>query len=327
MIARRSVWTDDEVKELAARFVTVADEVGQLQRGDDAESELFLGFCEEGHYGGRQEPTGTRQGIYAVTPSGVFLASINTRSAAAMAKMLRTALAKWESMPAASRRLDDTARERLLQTKRFEDLFPSDGLVLAQYARDLAESVEETDWRANAWNLDQVWLRREEARQLVPSAKVGAEVEVPRALIERLVCLHLVDSVRGQTSSFRSEHVVAGELRSTVVAVDGQRLTLRLDGRTEAVQKGRWRVRDRDSEPVAHERGVRTTLEGRAVFDAEAGRFESFTLLATGERWGATQYNGRPADLTPTPIGFAFVIAPPDHPRVAPTYWWQYGWK
>ena len=78
MRARQSVWSDPKVKELMASFVAVADEVGRLQRGTDAESKLFQGFCEQGHYGGRTQPTNTRQGIYAIAPSGRFLASINS---------------------------------------------------------------------------------------------------------------------------------------------------------------------------------------------------------------------------------------------------------
>ena len=82
------------MKTLLEKFVTVADEVGRLQRGKDTECSLFQGFCEQGHYGGRKEPTNTRQGVYAVAPSGRFLASINTQSPERMADMLRTALAR-----------------------------------------------------------------------------------------------------------------------------------------------------------------------------------------------------------------------------------------
>ena len=89
MRARRSVWSDREVQTLLGSFVTVADEVGRLQRGDDAECRLFQGFCEQGHYGGRTLPTRTRQGIYAIAPSGRFLASINATQPDRIAAMLR----------------------------------------------------------------------------------------------------------------------------------------------------------------------------------------------------------------------------------------------
>ena len=77
MIARQSVWTDPEVKELAAKFIPAADEVGRLQSGRDAECQLFQKIAEQGHYAGRTRPSFTRQGTYATTADGTFLASWN----------------------------------------------------------------------------------------------------------------------------------------------------------------------------------------------------------------------------------------------------------
>jgi hypothetical protein len=37
VIARQSVWTDPEVKDLTAQFITATDEVGRLQSGSDPE--------------------------------------------------------------------------------------------------------------------------------------------------------------------------------------------------------------------------------------------------------------------------------------------------
>ena len=57
MIARQSVWTDPEVKELTAKFIPAADEVGRLQSGKDAECRLFRKIAEQGHYAGRTQPS------------------------------------------------------------------------------------------------------------------------------------------------------------------------------------------------------------------------------------------------------------------------------
>ncbi|MCA8952293.1 MAG: hypothetical protein KDE27_22470 [Planctomycetes bacterium] len=305
------------MQQLLAKFVTVADEVGRLQRGGDAECDLFRGFCEEGHYGGRTAPTNTRQGIYAVAPSGRFLASVNTTDPTRMARMLETALARWAELSPTERGLDRTARERLAGTSRFEDRYPTDGLVLAEYLRDLEPAADTggDDWRAAAWNEDQVWFTRAEGAALVPPAPlaVGARCDVPVRLVRRLARLHLVDSVRGQTPAFGRDDVEVAELTSECVAIDGERVTLRLAGRT--------RVRGQRG---GHDRGVATELTGRAEYDVATGSFTAFELLAVGERWGATQYNERPEATDPTRIGFAFVLAPADHPRVAPAFWWQY---
>jgi hypothetical protein len=322
--ARRSVWSDGEVQLLLASFVTVADEVGRLQREHDPECSLFQSFCEQGHYGGRTLPTRTRQGIYAIAPSGAFLASINSTQPDKVAAMLRAALAKWRELPDDQRRLPPDKLQEVAATARFEDRFPADGLVLAEYVRDLGRSADPRDWRTQAWNEDQAWFTKDEARSMVPGDDaVGAAVHVPDRLVARLVRLHLVDTVRGQTPPFPNDAIVAAQLHSEVVRRDGARVHLQLTGRTHALQKGRWIVADR-GQPVEHERGVKTELTGRAVWDRQAGRFAAFELLALGERWGATQYNQRGDDVEPTRIGFAFVLAPADHPRVAPAFWWDY---
>jgi hypothetical protein len=327
--ARQSVWSDKKVQELLGSFVAVADEVGRLQHGTDAESRLFQGFCEQGHYGGRTEPTNTRQGIYAIAPSGRFLASINSTSPEQVARMLRTALDRWAQLPDDARLLSADELARLAASARFEDRCPTDGLVLAEYVRDLDRAVDERavdklDWRTRAWNQDQAWFTKAEAAALVPSdAAVGAAVAVPARLVERLARLHLVDTVRGQTPPFGKDAVLEATLRSEVQEVDGHSVHLRLSGRTRTQAKGTWKESDR-GENQQSERGVRTELTGRAVWDRAAGRFTSFELLALGERFGATQYNQRADDTAPSRIGFLFVLAPKDHPRVAPAFWWDY---
>lgn len=324
MRARRSVWSDADVVRLLASFVAAADEVGRLQRGDDAECVLFRGFCEEGHYGGRTVPTDTRQGIYAIAPSGRFLASINSTQPEHVAGMLRKALERWQAMPVAERHLSPEQARGLQATRRFEDRYPADGLVLAEFVRDLDRACDDADWRTRAWNEDQAWFTKAEAQGFVPAGvEVGAETAVPARLVERLVRLHLVDSVRGQTTPFPKEAVVTAELRSEVVAVDGDIVRLRLKGRTRAEQKGRWVARD-GGKPGDNERGVATELDGRAVFDRVTGAFTSFELLAIGQRWGATQYNQRADDAAATRIGFAFVLAGRNHPHVAPAFLWEY---
>ncbi len=326
-MTRQSVWSDKTVQELLVSFVSVADEVGRLQRGDDAECRAFKSFCEEGHYGGRSEPTSTRQGIYAVTPKGKFLASINTRSAANMAAMLRTALARWAELPEAERRLTDEEVHALQATKRFEDRYPTDGLVLVEYLRDLGRPVVERDWRTRAWNTDHVWFTRSEAAALVPdSPEIGARTTVPARLVERLARLHLVDSVRGQTPSLSKDAIVEAWLQSEVVGRDGDDILLQFAGKTRTETKGRWPI-DTEAAASTQLRGVSTELRGRARWHAKDQRFTTFELLAIGERWGETQYNERSGDAAPAAIGFAFVLAKPDHPRVAPAFWWEYELK
>ncbi|MFY9345980.1 MAG: hypothetical protein WAT39_26050 [Planctomycetota bacterium] len=309
------------MQKLLASFVSVADEVGRLQRGEDAECRTFQGFCEQGHYGGRTVPTDTRQGIYAVTPSGRFLASINTRSGANMAAMLRQALARWAELPPAERQLGEDEAGKLAASKRFEDRLPKDGVVLVEYVRDLGRPANDKDWRTRAFNTDHAWFTAAEAASLVPTdAAVGARLDWPTKLANRLVRLHLVDSVRGQTPPAKRDAVLDATLASEVVAIAGDEVVLRFTGSTKTEAEGSWN----GGRVGAGTHGVATAITGRARWHAKDRRFTQFELLAKGERWGATQYNERADDQAKTAIGFAFVLAPADAPRVAPAFWWDY---
>jgi hypothetical protein len=332
-VGRRSVWSDPEVVKLARKFVAAADEVGHLQRARTTgpEAEWFRTVAEQGHYAGRTTPTDTRQGIYAAAPSGVLLASINHNDPKRVAGMLRKALAAWVSMPRSERLPPEAAPEDPAGRVRWETLHPEKGLVLRVTSRDAGrERVDGDDWRANAWNLDALWFRAEEAASFVPAeAKVGATADVPAALVRRIVRLHLTDNVRGQTPPYPDRAVERAALRSEVTAVEGDRVSLRLSGEARVVHEGRWPVggfRDMHS-PSEQERGFEGRLLGRASYDRKAARFVAFEMVALGSRWGATQYNGRHDDPGPAPMGVVFSLAgdtPAD--RVAPSAMWEYGW-
>ncbi len=327
------------MKARVKRFVPGADEVWRLQHGKGADCDLFREVAEQGHYGGRTQPSDTRQGTYAFAPSGAFLASINTNDPAAMARMLEQALVAWKKLGRDERRLPADRRAARADAERLERLYPTDGLVLVVVTRDVGRSEKEkaadrgrpADWRAAAFNRDFAWFRRDEALAFVPDeGRAGAERDVPRPLVERLARFSLVDNVRGQTPAYRPEHVEVAELRSRVVKADGARLTLRLEGRTRTRETGRWPVRGFEDagRPTEQERGYEAKLLGRATLDRGTGRFVAFELVALGERRGGTQYNFRGDDLDPAPLGVALTLAGDDpEDRVAPAHVWAYGWK
>ncbi|MDA1265997.1 MAG: hypothetical protein O2816_13030 [Planctomycetota bacterium] len=312
------------MQALLKQFVPVADEVHRLQKADSVEGEHFRKIAEQGHYGGRTQPTDTRQGIYAAAPSGALLASINTRSAERVVAMLETALEKWQQLEQGERYLPQAERPadggwRWLQH------YPTDGLVLRVHSRDLPRDDAPEDWRGDAANRDYAWLRAAEAATFVPEQpRVGATRPIPEALARRIARLHLVDNVRGQTSPFRAQDVEQATLTSEVVAVEGKRVELLLTGTSRCAQRGRWAVNGHEdaAKPKEQERGIAVTFHGRATWDGE--RFSAFELVALGERWGGTKYNRRDDDLAPTGIGYALVLAGDE--QVAPAFVWEYGW-
>jgi len=317
------------VVALAAQFVPAADEVHRLQKGSDPECLLFQSFCEEGHYGGRTRPTDTRQGTYCATPSGMFLASVNSNDPERIAQMLETALAKWSTLSREGRLMAVDPATQTPRVNRGELRYPADGLVLRVTSRDFPRAVALDGWRGNAWNFDYAWFTREEARALLPvTPRAGARQQVPRPLVERLVRFHLVDNVRGQTISYPSEAVKQAELASEVTGREGNIISLRLSGATHA--EAETRVSGRRGQPAQMTPfGYQAQLFGRAQYDLAAERFISFELLASGQRWGATQYNFRRGDdAAPGPLGIALTLAG-DSPaeRVAPAHFGAYGWN
>jgi len=322
------VWRDERVIEQLQHFVPCADEVWRLQNLDEPDCKHFQTFCDDGRRLNGEGDTVTRQGTYCVTPSGVLLGSANTRDPRRMAELLRTSLEKWNAMSREERLLPfDPASVAIT---RVENRYPADGLVLRVVSRDLPrdpETRDPADWRTHAWNFDHAWFSRAEVERLVPrDLAVGATYEFDAALTKRLVRLHLVDNVRGQTMGYSERAVQHAQLTATVASLDGTAVTLTLSGRASQAD----RRHDHGGPPTEGEptRGVQLELLGSAVFDSASGRFRAFDLVAVGTRFGTTRFNERHDDLAPTPVGFHLHVAE-DHPtaRVAPAEFWEYGWR
>jgi hypothetical protein len=323
------------------QFVPAADEVWRLQHAEGPECDLFRAIAEQGHYAGRTVPTDTRQGIYATTPRGTLLGSINTRSARRVAAMMESALARWEQIPEEERYLEHAlGADSGPIGRRWERLYPRDGLVLRVNSRDLPRPEDQAEpaaerrgrrgrgWRRRAWNQDYAWFSASEMMTFVPRRRaVGQSTRLPARLSRRIARLHLIDNVRGQTDPFDAGHVEQANMTSRIVGMSDNRIVLAIEGRTRAVKAGREAREGEDvsRSPEHHDRGVETSLLGTAELDTGTGRFVRFDLVALGTRWGGTLYNARERDLEPNGIGFALSLAPDEEP-VAPAFVWEYGW-
>ncbi len=336
MRGRQVCWSDPKLQKLAKQFVPAADEVWRLHNRKELDCLHFQGFCEEGHYGGPNAHGTTRQGIYCCTPSGKFLASVNTTDPRRMERMLREALAEWKAMPAKERLLAYDPAKRRDEIQRRERQYPEDGLPLRVFARDMPRKAGKhkalpSDWRSAAWNVDSLWFRQAEARTLLPSRLAkGRAVDWPAAMVQRLVRHNLVDNVRGQTNGYAASHVQIASLRTTVTNVAKHLVTVSFEGSSRATTAGVWPKAgafDSVAGHGRHSRGVQTGMLGTATYDTKTRRFVTFELTAVGTRWGQTRYNFRHDDLDETPIGFAIVFDANDPGnRVAPAEMGAYGW-
>lgn len=312
MIDRQLAWSNPEIAALVKRFVPCADEVWQLQHVDTPEALLFRDFMDDGHYAKRKGDGKTRQGIYAVAPSGKLLASWNARREDFVAARLEEALEAWEKLS----REERLPKEALAAGGRAEDAYPEDGLALRVFTRDLPREDPPEGWRAKAWNIDHLWLSAEEAAALAKGA-------LPERAAQRVAFLHGRDNARGQSRPYPAKSVKDASLTARVIGKDGDLVQLELRGAIHVVEAGTWPINDRFDQPALHERSFKGTLFGRATWDGS--RFTAFSLACAGERRGATQYNERADDPGPAGLGMVFELAPKED-RVAPSWFHRYGW-
>lgn len=314
MAGRAQVFSDPEViRLLSEHFIPVGENCSPLQWQQDAKGEFFRLAAEQGHYAGRTFPTSTRQGYYVLTADGTVLGAHNVREPRQMEALLRTSLRRWELLSAGA---EHAALDLPDYTPARPNRYPEGGLVLQLAARDLprAEDTRPDDWRKAAWNLDYAWFTADEARALVPEARVvGSVAEAPWPVMRRLARFHLRDFVRGETPVWPEEAVSLANLGATVVDVSGPAVRLALTG--GAILNWEWRWHDAiHDEDRAMPSGFSATFRGEATWDDERAAFTSFAMVAAGPRFGASQYNNRRDDLGPAPMGVAFVLAG-DEPR------------
>jgi len=293
--------------------VCTADEVWRLQRGSEADCVFFQRAVNGGK---RITDPGTRQGTWILAPDGTLLGRTSSRKPEEVRAVLEAALARWEELPAAARRLPEGVE--LDPAHRWEDSYPEGGLVLVGTVRDLsAEGLAAPP--PGAWNRDFAWFSRAEVEALTRGLVPGESRAWP-LLAERLARFHLVDNARGQTLPYAPAELRRARLTATVTARVGEQLVLRLEGETEALCEGPWRLGDNLWTPAGeHPRGIEARLLGRAVLDGATGRFSAFELVAVARRFGHTQNNGRGREPAPSRLAFHLTLAPPE-PRVAPTF-------
>jgi hypothetical protein len=260
------------------------------------------------------------QGIYVVTPSGKLLAFCQRdHDPSSIAKLLSQALDQWNAL-GRHERLDNGPRSQVAAVSRRPDSRPPEGgLILELFVRDLPRKSGPIDPKLAAMsNRDFAWFTQEEVRSMIPEARTpGERHRLPDKLVRRLARLHLLDSVRGINDArpFEDKHVEKAEMFMKVVKVEGDVLSLRIEGATRAVEPPLVDARG-SGHPDEKERGFDAKLLGYATVNIQQSKFVSFALLAIGPRWGGRGYwhSMRKDDLEPQPMGVAFRILPPSEP-------------
>jgi len=299
------------VQKLAAEFVVAADACDRMQKEfcQDEDALLFRKFAKQRTL--KASNRGGAQGHYAVAPSGELLAASSSSNYKVLVEMMKQGLAKWATLPREKRLLPKPPDPKAAENwRRKEELYPDDGLVLRVVARD----QKRERWPDS--NLDYAWFRKDEARALLPvKPKKDAKHDVPRELVQRLACFHLLDNVHALNYTFfPKEAIEKARLTSTVIQIKGDLVSLSFDGETRASLVSPKKI------------GYEPKLLGRATFNLKEQKFSSFELLAVGLRWGLGNCNQR-HNPAPALMGIVFTLAGDSQAeRLPPAFISRYGW-
>ncbi|MFK7769502.1 MAG: hypothetical protein AB8B55_19975 [Mariniblastus sp.] len=289
-----------------------------MQNGKDPDCKFFQNIARQGHYSG--EGTPSKQGIYVVSADGSFLSSINSLNANAVIKTLKTGLARFEQLDESAKKIAD--EKQVESVNRFENREPKNGLILAVYSRDLPEDLKPESDRATRWNRDTAWFSKKELLSLVPAAPVvGNTFKLPQVFTERMARFHLVDTINGQTDSFRSVEVAGSKLTGKITRVNVDEVEFQISGNSKS---------DSNSERYGRTpRGVVTNVWGTAIYSKSKQSFSKLDFVAVGQRWGRTRFNDRRRGPKTNAVGFAVTLAPSDEPTNVPGLFYEYDveWK
>ncbi len=253
---------------------------------------------------------GGNQGHYVVAPNGELLAASSSANPQVVIETMTQGLAKWKELPRERRLLPEAPDPKAARKWRgTENLYPDDGLVLRVIARDRTRE----HWPDA--NLDYAWFRKAEARSLLPAdIRQGNTHDVPREILDRLVCFHLIDNVHALNYTFfPKDSIEKARLTTTVDDIDGDVVTVSFEGESRASISKK-------------EIGFAPKLMGRAKYNLKDQRFTSFELVAVGMRWGLGSCNQR-HNPKPALMGIVLSLAGNDPAeRLPPAFVSRYGW-
>jgi hypothetical protein len=303
--------------------VPVAEEVYNIY----PESEWALGRLKEDpahllfkRFGESLPPSnwnekGTKQGIYMMGPNGEYLEGLGAASGSAdkMVRRLERALERWKKV-AAEQGYDNqpVPAGTAVAPPEFEDA----ALTLRVSMRDLPREVGSQEgrrfsnrdmrrrpWMAfTEWAWNQNWLTLQDATAFVPrrEASEPGDAAQPQAVDAKVVDMIyrrvLVDNVRGQTPTWEREHVKSATLTMSLLGENDGLQTIAYQG---------------EAHMQSDTQRFEATLYGQGVWNLARGQFESFTLVAMGEREGAGTFNQRAGDPGPAPMGIVLDLFAP----------------
>lgn len=249
---------------------------------------------------------GTKQGVYMIGPQGEYLEGGGAISGSPekVRERLQRALDRWKE-------LRKKAKYANKPVPRVVSAPPPEigrrKFILRAFLRDLPRAKGDASGRRFsredlrgmwmdfvkwAWNVN--WIGFDDAKVFRTQSKKAVPIDDETTM--RICREILKDNVRGQNPSWPREAVTKAELTKRSLGTRNRKTTY------EYVGQAIMRHEGRSYEPKIY---------GRAVWDQRKRRFESFEILAIGQRAGAGTFNQRARDLGPAPMGVVLRLHAP----------------
>src|SRR5262245_7994139 len=202
------------MKLVRDEFVPVAGDDWYQRRRQDDEGQFFRGIADQGPRKG--EGGSTRQGIYVFSAGGKLLAYRNHSDPEIVRKLLNQGLSAFRTLPLDQRTPGAVkVNEPVGVGSEYFREPPQGGLIVNVFTRIL-DRADGSGYCRVTWKMpgadqserDHLWLTAEEWKSLIPAAaKPGDERPIPKHLVYRLACFHLVDNTRGEPPAWDRTHV------------------------------------------------------------------------------------------------------------------------
>ncbi len=314
-----SVWSDPRIIKISEKLIPTTDEVWRLQRAIDGDAIMFQNMAKDGHY---KKEGGTRQGIYVCTSNGILLSSINSLNPDFVLDMIKDGLEKWSRLPSFDKKLSYDLSGKV--NHRWEHSYPSKGLVLKSSKIDLLDDPPLRTSENKRWNIDYVWFSKKEAQLWIPdNIQIGQTYQLPNLIKNRLFQYHFLDNVIGQTLPFAISEIQTSDLKTKIIDFTDDFIFIEIEGYSKAKAKGNWLLGEDWIEwsDIRLDHGIETTILGSAKYNLRTKSFYNFEMVAIGNRYGKTKYNGRNKNTGNSYIGFLYTLAgnkPAD--KIAPAF-------
>lgn len=257
-------------------FIPAAVDGGMTRRRKDPEGRFYLKFADT-------------QARYVAAADGTSLAKKTWVPSPHLNQWMKDALARFEQLPAASKRPVVDAGEIDQSTR---PMAPAGGLVLTEISRLLKGQEVASAANAQCAQLpayDRVWLTSGEWREMLP--KDDAEsFEVGEKLVRKLARFHTVDIIGRQRAPWPEASVRDCKLTGEVIGIADSTVDVRLTGAIliEGSSKPAPNLGPDDGEVKLDLR-----LAGVLRYDKERDEITQFDLVARGPYLKG----GRPAEF------------------------------